>query len=365
MNTHLKLKTYQAKAAAGEVTHHIADLIEVQSRYFDGRHVYLRALPTLDLDEKALEARIRELDYDPTIYRENGLLQIYFPLKKRRTQRPAWVMNIILFILTVGTTFANGMIMSQKGMSIWWSGFLFSSSLLAILAAHEFGHYFLALFHRMKATLPYFIPAPPFPITPIGTFGAFIKMKSPIPSRVALFDVGIGGPLAGFAVALPLTILGIMNSVVVPELEIGGGAFILGDSLLFKGLTIMFGPPVPAGADVLLHPVAYAGWIGLLVTAINLLPIGQLDGGHIIYAMFPRLHSYIARFFFITLVGVGFFYFQGWLVWAVLILFLIRLDHPPTQEDRMTLDTSRMMLGYMAIILFIMTFVPVPMEIVF
>ncbi len=354
------LKIYRAKEAARKVERAISDLARVDRMQFDGKRVFLRCIPFGSVNDSLIEQRIYDLKFDPVAFRESGYLQIYFPLNKRRTERPAWVVNVVLFLITIGTTFVTGMFLGSGNDSIWVSGFLFSGSLLLILGSHEFGHYFLSLYHKMKATLPYFIPAPPFPFTPIGTFGAFIKMKSRIPDRIALFDVGVAGPLAGFAVAVPLTIWGLGMSEIVSISPAGSGNFILGDSILFKAMGILFAPPMPQGTDILLHPVAYAGWIGFLITAMNLLPIGQLDGGHIIYAMYPRQHRKIARLFFFILILIGFYYYHGWIVWGLLILFLVRIDHPPTQDDYKYLDTPRIMLGYLSILIFILTFTPVP-----
>lgn len=356
------IQVYRARDAAKKVEAAISHLARVDGMFFDGKNVFLRCIPYNQAYGPEIERIIQQMQFDPTAYTEDGYFQIYFPLNKRRTERPAWVMNLILFLITVGTTYLNGMLMfAGDGISIWMSGFLFSSSLLAILGTHEFGHYFLSLFHRVKATLPYFLPAPPFPFTPVGTFGAFIKMKSPVPNLIALFDVGIAGPLAGFVVALPITIWGISQSEVIQLSQAGEFSFQLGNSLLFIGLTELFGPPTPEGYDLLLHPVVYAGWIGLFITALNLMPIGQLDGGHIIYALLPRWHRYIARITFFVILGLGLYYkFYGWFLWAALILFLIRIDHPPTRDDDQELDVSRKMLGYLAIIIFLITFTPQP-----
>ncbi|OQY29265.1 MAG: hypothetical protein B6244_04590 [Candidatus Cloacimonetes bacterium 4572_55] len=363
-----KLKIYSARDAATCVQQEIANLAQVKDMHFDGKRVFLNCLVPNPSDQKRIEKRIFDLKFSPTTYWENGSLRIYFPLAKRRSDRPAWVINAVLFLITVGTTYINGITMfyDPDKLSVWTSGFLFSIPLLLILGAHEFGHYTLALYHRMKATLPYFIPAPSFPITPIGTFGAFIKMKSPIPSRVALFDVGISGPLAGFFVAIPVVILGLTMSEIspIPNPSSNGIYMIFGDSLLMKALYELFGPTTPEGFDLVMHPLVYAGWIGFLVTSLNLLPIGQLDGGHIMYAMFPRRHRLIARLFFAALLIMGLYYkYWGWFVWAFLILFLIRLDHPPTLNDQIELDSSRKMLGYVAILIFIITFTPVPVAV--
>lgn len=171
-----------------------------------------------------------------------------------------------------------------------WEGYPFSISIMTILLGHEMGHYFASKAHRTKATLPYFIPAPSI----IGTFGAFIKMKSPILTRKALIDIGATGPIVGFILSLIACIIGLKMSKIIP-LTYGEDVFMLGDSILFSLLVKFTLGNIPAGQDVLLHSVAFAGWIGLFVTSMNLLPVGQLDGGHIAYALFGKWHFYISR----------------------------------------------------------------------
>ncbi len=352
---------YQARDVAHIIAVAITDIARVETMHYDGRYVFLRCLTQNSASDKMVEQRIQAMRYNADAYRDGDYLCVLVHPVKRRSDAPAWVLNVVMFLLTFGATFVTGMAYSPSGMSVWAAGTFFSVSLLLILGSHEFGHYFLALYHRMKATLPYFIPAPL--ISPIGTLGAFIQMKTPIPNRVALFDVGIAGPLAGFVVALPLTILGMHISDLEPiHLDEMVGGFILGESLLFKGLSWLFSPPVPEGFDVALHPMTYAGWVGFLITALNLLPVGQLDGGHIIYAMFPRSHPKLARVVLAAMVIAGLTYFHGWLVWVFLIVFVIRVDHPPTRNDAMELGSFRMFLGYLAILIFILTFTFVPMR---
>jgi len=195
--------------------------------------------------------------------------------------------HILLFLATIGTTLLAGSIMAGgnpfSAFSDLWKGLPFSTTLMLILGFHETGHYIYARKHGVDATLPYFLPAPTF----IGTFGAFIKIKSPIYQRKALLDIGASGPIAGFLVAVPALIWGLLHSnvVTVTGEQLG---IQLGDSLLMKLLTYSIFPTLLETQDIILHPVAFAGWIGLLVTMLNLLPIGQLDGGHIAYAILGR-----------------------------------------------------------------------------
>ena len=205
----------------------------------------------------------------------------------------------ILFLLTIFTTLLAGAIMEgaqivSNPLEIF-KGIPFSFTLLFILGTHEFGHYYYAQKHRVDATLPYFIPAPPF-LFLIGTFGAFIKIKSPIYRKDALLQIGAAGPIAGFIIAVPALIIGLLLSEVIEKNDIQG-AIILGDSILMKILTFITHPGLLESQDIMLHPIAFAGWIGLLVTMLNLLPIGQLDGGHIAYAMLGEKQDIIGKMF--------------------------------------------------------------------
>ena len=199
-------------------------------------------------------------------------------------------LNIILFIATFFSTTVAGTLMdAQPGIPFLQQlhrGLPFSITLLTILLFHEFGHYFMAKKHRVEASLPYFIPAPSI----IGTFGAVIKMRSPLYSKRSLLDIGAAGPLAGVVVAIPATMIGLYFSEIKPIAGMQGGIS-LGSSLLFSFLSRITIGVVPEHYDIFLHPMAFAGWIGLLVTMLNLIPVGQLDGGHIAYAIFGQKTS--------------------------------------------------------------------------
>lgn len=239
-------------------------------------------------------------------------------------------------------------------------GLPFSFTLMLILLCHELGHYVLAAVHRVPATLPYFIPGPPFLV---GTFGAFIKMHGMPRSRRALFDVGAAGPWAGFVVAVPAVILGLGWSEVRPmggEMEAG---LSLGNSILFSSLSSIVLGVHPDDVTILLHPVALAGWFGIFVTFLNLLPIGQLDGGHVVYALFGRGHRKIARLFFVIVLGLGFLGWQGWFLWAFLLGFVLRVDHPDTQDSDTPLDPVRKAAAWATIGIFVVTFMPVPLSV--
>jgi membrane-associated protease RseP (regulator of RpoE activity) len=271
-------------------------------------------------------------------------------------------LHLILFLLTFLSTLAVGAL--NEGVNILnepakiYRGLPFSVTLLVILLAHEFSHYLASRKHGVQATLPYFIPAP----TLFGTLGAFIKMKSPINTRNALMDIGASGPIAGFTVALAATIIGLFLSKVVPVNKVEG-MIVLGDSMLFKGLTRLIVGSIPDKYDVILHPVAFAGWIGFFVTALNLIPVGQLDGGHIMYALIGERHTNLSKLLIGVMMGLGLFVWEGWLVWAALLIIL-GFKHPPIIYSGIPLDQKRRRIGWFAVVIFILTFIPVPIKMV-
>jgi membrane-associated protease RseP (regulator of RpoE activity) len=266
-----------------------------------------------------------------------------------------------LLLATVVTTVIAGAL--QQGVNpletpeLLSKGIPFSFTLLLILGAHEMGHYLVSRRHHLDVTLPYFIPAPPIPFI-IGTFGAFIRIRSPIRDKRALLDVGCSGPLIGVLVSIPVILIGLKLSTVT---VIGGGGetVTLGEPLLFKLLSWLALGPMTPEQNVILHPVAFAGWIGLLVTALNLLPVGQLDGGHVAYALFPEYHRYISLGVLGLLVVCGVWFWQGWLMWAVLLAFL-GWRHPPPYQFWVPLDRRRRVLGIITIVVFVLTFSPAP-----
>jgi membrane-associated protease RseP (regulator of RpoE activity) len=273
-------------------------------------------------------------------------------------KRRPLVVHLVLFLATVLTTLVAGAL--QQGINplqspgSLWRGIPFSLTLLMILGAHEFGHYFISRKHRIEVSLPYFIPAPSF----IGTFGAFIRMKSPIMDRRILLDIGVAGPLAGMVVAVPALLVGLSLSQTVPATVAGG--IKLGSSLLFSFLAWIIQGPIPENRDLVLHPIAFSGWIGLLVTSLNLLPVGQLDGGHVAYAVLgPRQHV-VAMVVVGFLLVLGLTGWVGWLVW-VAILFVMGIHHPPVVYDWIPLDRKRRVIGWGTLGLFVATFTPVPL----
>ncbi len=235
-----------------------------------------------------------------------------------------------------------------------WIGLEFSLPLLLILLAHELGHYLECLHWRVDASWPYFLPSP----TLFGTFGAFIRIRSPILSRCSLLDIGIAGPLAGFALLVPFLVVGVAWSHVMPA--VASTSFSFGSPLIVRLLEKLFFPHIPA-ANILLHPMAMAAWAGLLATAINLLPVGQLDGGHIVYAALgPRLHRIVSTAFVGLLAILGFWYWTWW-AWAVVLFFFGRRH--PLVYDVSDLPPSRWKLIALALVIFVLSFSVVPVRI--
>lgn len=232
------------------------------------------------------------------------------------------------------------------------TGIPFSLTLLGILLAHEMGHYLTCRHYGIAASYPYFIPAP----TIIGTMGAFIRIREPIVSRRALFDIGISGPLVGFVVALPILVLGIAASRVVPAMHYAD-TLTFGNPLLVWLIEKALHPGVTE-YNLYLHPIARAAWVGLFATALNLLPIGQLDGGHILYAIIGERHRNLSRLFVLALLPLGYLFWYGWLMWATLLFFL-GMRHPAI-FDPAPLDGRRRWLGALALLIFLFCFTPSP-----
>jgi membrane-associated protease RseP (regulator of RpoE activity) len=278
-------------------------------------------------------------------------------LRRSRALRPV---HVVLFLLTLLTTTMAGSFSAGvnplEDLRLLVHGLPFSATLMTILLVHEMGHFLVARWHGVEATPPYFIPGPPFLI---GTFGAFIRMRTPT-NRRALFDVGAAGPWAGFLVAIPAVIYGLSISTVGPPVEEPEG-LLLGDSLAFAALARLALGVSPAEVTITLHPIALAGWFGLFVTFLNLLPVGQLDGGHVVYALLGRFHRLVARLGLAVILGLAFLGWNGWLIWAVLVT-MIGLDHPPTVDDT-PLDPRRRLGAWLTVGLFVVTFMPVPLQV--
>jgi membrane-associated protease RseP (regulator of RpoE activity) len=306
----------------------------------------------------------------------------------------AWV-NVLLFVLTVLSVLFAGAVFSYSGPTvndalgqIWtlvthlWVGWPFAVSLLAILLAHEFGHYFVGRARGAAISLPYFIP---LPFSPLGTMGAFIQMKQLPKNKRALFDLAIAGPLAGLVVAIPVLLFGLSRSTLsiftaIPNSLAEGNSLLylfakfavfgklLPESPNLSGLPLLLhwisyffiGQPSPVGSlDVMIDPVAWAGWAGLLVTFLNLIPAGQLDGGHVIYTVFDKRVNRIIPVILVATVLLGFFW-SGWWLWAFLI-FLLGRSHAEPLDQITQLDPSRKALAVLMLVIFLLVLMPVPL----
>jgi len=290
-----------------------------------------------------------------------------------RRPRERYALHALLLTATFLTTTAAGALhwsafesdfgvreASSSMSALAIRGLWYSITLLAILGAHELGHYFACGYHGVRASLPFFLPVP-IPLT--GTAGAFIRIRQPITAKSVLFDVGVAGPLSGFLVAVPALFLGLARSRVVPlPAEFVGAE--LGEPILFKLASWAVWGPIPEQLSLNLHPMAFAAWFGLLVTAINLFPIGQFDGGHIAYAVFGRRSFYVSA----GTVGVAValcFYSSSWIAWtalAIVILSVFGWRHPPTWDEGVPLDRARIRLAVITLVVFALCFTPAPIE---
>ncbi len=273
-----------------------------------------------------------------------------------------WV-HALLFLATLATTTWAGA--AHHGVDLlreprrFAEGLPYSLALMLILGAHEMGHYVLARIHGMRVTLPYFVPVP----FGLGTFGAFIRMQSPPKSRGAMFDVAVAGPLAGLALAVPALLVGLQRSTVVPAGSGDAAAGVeAGASLLFALLAkVSLGVAVEEGHRLVLHPIAFAGWLGLFLTALNLAPIGQLDGGHLAHALLGRRRAEtLGAVALAGLVALGLFVWSGFLTWAILVYFIAGTKSAPPLDDVTRLDKRRALLGAAAFVVLLLILTPVP-----
>jgi len=327
---------------------------------------------TLDENFDSLRLSLSDKGYIPMLRYVKGEHIIYVIRKTKKKEKSVWI-NISLLIATIITTSLTGSILYMGYNDIWniprimdvfmaenlFNGILlFAFPLMSILFVHEMGHYYVSKKHGIATSLPFFIPIPPImPSFNIGTFGALISSRDPMPNRKALFDVGISGPLAGFLVAIPVTIIGILYSHPAPLMEPVAGEVVLGGSILFTYLSTYL-LNIPIGTPIDLSLIAFAGWVGLLITSINLLPAGQLDGGHIFRAFLGEKQKWAGW------IAVFIMVFTGWFFFAIIIMFMMGMQHPPPLNDATSLDIKRKLLFFIAIIILIVCYIPYPIYIV-
>lgn len=309
-------------------------------------------------------ARAEALGYTPLFQHDPaGAAILFIPTPPKAPPSRLWL-AVLLFVLTIFSTMAVGGLEQNESTGQitvnWGHALSFSGSLLAILLAHELGHFFVARRERVAVSYPFFIPMPFFLL---GTMGAFIAIKDLVPNRRALLAIGIAGPLAGLVVAIPVLMIGLSISEVKQVVPMEG-SFTEGNSLLYAAIKILiFGRFLPSGGeDVYLHPMALAGWAGLLVTGLNLLPAGQLDGGHIFLALFgPRAARIMSMVVAVALLGLGFLW-SGWFIWAVMIA-LIGQQRSPLRNEISPLTGPWRWLAWLGIVTFILVFTPVPLTV--
>lgn len=301
-------------------------------------------------------------------------------------KKPFPTVNVFLFLATVVTTllagglYSNEVRQAENVLDLLLLGFPFSASLLSILVTHEMGHYLLARRHKVAASLPYFLPVP---VGPVGTFGAFIKIRSALPSRDAVLDIGAAGPIAGFLVAVPLLFWGFSGATVELSVPTSQNAAlqspaslvwallrgedlalaetrmqVMGDSMLTWAAAHLT-HDLPEGADLRLGPVGAAAWIGLYVTTLNLLPVGQLDGGHVVYALFGERAERVSRAAAWGILGFGLLASWSWLLWWLLVRLVVGVRHPPAVSSA-PLSPARRVAAIASLAIFAATFIPVP-----
>lgn len=349
-------------------------------------------LPHLDAASPEVAEALAEWRAPAYLQSKDGLTHVVLVYPVREPPRRWPWLHLALFLATLLTTLAAGALMAGfdpfgtevlfiGGMSIpypsevdWRTlalGAPFAVPFLGVLLAHEMGHYAAARIHRVRVTLPYFVPFPPY-FSIIGTVGAFIRLLGPTVRRAILFDVGSSGPIASFLVSLPLIAIGLSLSEPIPGaagatspfvIQFAGQTVWLGSGLLTHALAAWLSPASPGEALLLLHPLALVGWLGLFVTSLNLLPLGQLDGGHIVYALSPARHRLAARAFMLCLLPLGFLWW-GWWAWALVVLVVNRgrVRHPTVLQQEPSIGRARRVLGWLLIVTFFVTFVPIPLH---
>ncbi len=345
----------------------VKEEFDVEKWFLDEEMVEIFCDLSGNVDKKfrTVMRNLKKEGFLPTLGREDGeaLMKV---AKYEEQEGGATSTHYILFFATILTTLIAGALLF--GINIFenplqiWRGWSFSASILLILGSHELGHYFLSVERDVVATPPYFIPVPP-PF-PLGTLGAVIKMKSPIPDRRALVDIGAAGPFFGLIFAIPVTLIGLyLSPIALPEEDI---AFQLGRPLIFRALSTI----VPLGEGGI-HPVAFAGWVGFFVTFLNLLPVGQLDGGHVARALLGDYHDYVCKAIPFILLSFGFFLNfvlnvgggQIWIFWGFITMFFHGGGHPPPLNQVSGLSNRKKMVGITLFIIMFLCFTPVPVQV--
>lgn len=329
------------------IKEHISNYFTVKDYYMDDKSFYFTIY---NYDPKSFENLVDELDkmgYVPFLKEKGNFYEINV-FKKRKHGKSNTNINIALLIVTIITTVFAGYFFGGGKLI---DGIAFSIAIMSIIGGHETAHYLAAKKHGVKATLPYFIPAP----TLIGTFGAVINVKSPIPNKNALFDLGVSGPLVGIVITIPVFIIGIYLSTLVPMQK---DTIVFMPSILMGLIANFIFPEVPYGYMVSLHPVAFAGWVGIVITMLNLMPVAFLDGGHISRSLFSeKVHRYISY------VGIAVTFLLGWIPMGVLMIIIMfwSKKHPGALDHVTKLTKRRKILAVVTLIVFILCLSPIPL----
>lgn len=326
---------------------HVANYFTIKSVHLEEKEFYLIVF---DYDRDKFLSLIEDLDkigYLPFIDEFEVDYKINIA-KKPEPGKSRIHLNVFLFLVTIITTISAGYLFGSGKLI---DGIAFAIAIMAIIGTHETAHYFAAKKHDVKATLPYFIPAP----TSIGTFGAVINIKSAIPNRDALFDLGVSGPIAGFIVTIPVLIIGLSISQIAP---LQPGTITFYPPLLIQIIMSFTSPQIPSGYDLFMHPVAFAGWVGIIVTMLNLMPVAVLDGGHISRSIFNKKSHY-----YISLAGIIVTVILGWYLMAVLMavfLLFIAKSHPGALDNVSKISRNRKIIALLVLIIFILCLSPMP-----
>ena len=323
--------------------------------------VTFNVTPKFSHDEsyEALFKEFEGLEYVPLYRKTKKGLRVLVVPKKKKKRRVSSSMNLVLLILTAITVTWAGY--------VWWAegnisqSVMFAAALMGVLGIHELGHTIASRMRNIDATLPFFIPAPPM-IFPFGTFGAVIFMGSPAKNRNSLIDVGLAGPVAGFLITIPIAIIGLKLSTIAPISAIAEEEFVFTMPLILHMLSNYLLGPIPPDTVIQPHPIAMAAWAGFFVTALNILPMGQLDGGHVIRGLFP---THFRKIFFgmaVVLPFIGILFISPiWIFWVILVWLLTRLDHPGPLNDVSKMDRKKKIYGAAALLLLlILCFTPAP-----
>jgi membrane-associated protease RseP (regulator of RpoE activity) len=295
-----------------------------------------------------------------TVYRVPPASELEYPYADGAPAGGITTRRLLFHLFLLGLTVVTTTVMGGMWLGGFRAGVIYSFTVLTILAAHEMGHYIACRYYGVDATLPYFIP---MPLPPVGTFGAFIKMKSPILTRRALFDIGIAGPIAGYVFAIPAAFIGHYFAQPASINPSDGEGVIIHDPLLFKFFQYTLHLP----SLVELNPVLWAAWIGVFMTSLNLLPVGQLDGGHVAYAVFGRRgHRAISLTAYLCVIGLAVFsiYSRTWnyVAYAALLTFVMRFGHPPVVDEEEPIGLARILVALIGVLIFVLSFVPIPIS---